>query len=466
MDRSCRCGAQIRLRLTLGHYIMARISIVGTGYVGLVTGACMAKLGHLVRCIDIDVGKVNCLRQGEVPFYEPGLQELVGHNLEARRLSFHSDYAEGLETSEFVFVCVDTPIGPRGKPQMDRVEAAVSAVIRHVQQSVTIIIKSTVPVGTGIWVKRQVAQGSATGSPIDIVSCPEFLSEGSAIQNFMRPDRIVLGCLQEAAAQKVAQLFRALNAEILTTDLETAEMIKYASNAYLATRISFVNHVARICEHIGVDIDDVTRGMSLDHRIGPDFLKAGIGFGGSCFPKDLKALKYLAEQLRADASLLRATLHLNRQARQWVVEEVQDCLGPDLHTVRVAVWGLTFKPDTDDLREAPALTIVTALQALGAEVRAYDPVALEAVQNRYPALQAAVDPYAAAAGADVLVVCTEWDEFRGIDMGRVAASMRQRILVDGRNICNPAVLQALGFTYRGVGRGRTRSQSLPWDSMA
>ena len=435
---------------------MAHISIVGTGYVGLVTGACMAKLGHRVRCIDIDVQKVERLRQGEVPFFEPGLQELVSHNLDSRRLSFHSCYAEGLETSEFVFICVDTPTGPTGKPQMDRLEAAVAAVIHHVEQPVTIINKSTVPVGTGSWVKGRVSQGNLAGLQIDIVSCPEFLSEGSAIQDFMHPDRIVLGCLQAEAAQKVAQLFRPMDTEILTTDLETAEMIKYASNAYLATRISFVNHVARICEQIGVDIDDITRGMSLDHRIGPDFLKAGIGFGGSCFPKDLRALRHLAERLGADASLLVATLQLNWQARQWVVAEIQDCLGPDLHKTRITLLGLTFKPGTDDVREAPSLEILTALQNLGAEVKAYDPVALAAIQNRNPALQTEGDPYAAAAGADALVICTEWDEFRGLDMGQVAESMRQRILVDGRNIYDAEAMQALGFTYRGVGRGRSR----------
>ncbi len=443
---------------------MAHISIVGTGYVGLVTGACMAKLGHRVRCIDIDAWKIERLRQGEVPFYEPGLQELVTRNLDFRRLSFHSDFAEGLETSEFVFVCVDTPTGPQGKPQLDRLEAAVAAVVDQVAQPVTIINKSTVPVGTGSWVKAQVSRGGATAPRIDIVSCPEFLSEGSAVQDFMHPDRIVLGCLHEGAAQKVAQLFRPLDTEILITDLETAEMIKYASNAYLATRISFVNHIARLCEQIGVDIDDVTRGMSLDQRIGSDFLKAGIGFGGSCFPKDLKALKYLAERLGVDAALLVATLRLNRQARQWAVEEIQDCLGPDLHKARVALWGLTFKPGTDDLREAPSLEILTALQNLGAEVKAHDPVALAAVRDRYPALQTEVDPYAAAAGADALVICTEWDEFRGLDMGRVAESMRRRFLVDGRNLYDAAAMQDLGFVYRGVGRGRTRNPGPLWDA--
>ncbi len=435
---------------------MAQISIVGAGYVGLVTGACMAKLGHRVRCIDTDVHRVKCLQEGEVPFYEPGLQELVSEKLASQQISFHSCYVEGLRNSEFVFLCVDTPTGPKGKPQMDRLESAVADIISHAVQPVTIINKSTVPVGTGSWVESQLSQGVSAKAQFDIVSCPEFLSEGTALQNFMHPDRIVLGCLKTEAAERVAQLFRPLEAEILTTDLETAEMIKYASNAYLATRISFVNHVARLCEQIGVDIDDVTRGMSLDHRIGPDFLKAGIGFGGSCLPKDLKALNHLAQQLGVDGSLLIATLQLNQQSRQWVVDEIQDCLGPDLKRARITLWGLTFKPGTDDMREAPSLGILTALQELGAEVIACDPVALPAVRSRFPEVQTESDPYAAASGADALVICTEWNEFRGLDMGQVVNSMRQRVLVDGRNVYDASAMQSLGFTYRGVGRGRAR----------
>ena len=437
---------------------MAQISIVGAGYVGLVTAACMAKLGHRVRCIDIDARKVKCLQKGEVPIHEPGLQELVGEELASQLLSFHSCYGEGLQTSEYVFICVDTPTGPKGKPQMDHLESAVADVIRHAVQPITIINRSTAPVGTGSWVEGQLAQAGCARLQLDIVSCPEFLSEGTALQNFMHPDRIVLGCLNRGAAEKVAELFRPLNTEILFTDLETAEMIKYASNAYLATRISFVNHVARLCERIGVDIDDVTRGMSLDQRIGPEFLKAGIGFGGSCFPKDLKALQHLAQQQGVDGSLLLATLQLNQQARQWAVDEIQDCLGPDLKQARIALLGLTFKPDTDDMREAPSLDILAALQELGAEVIACDPVALPAVRSRFPTVQTEADPYVAASGADALVICTEWNEFRSLDMGQVVASMRRRILVDGRNVYDAAAMQALGFTYRGVGRGRARQE--------
>ena len=416
----------------------------------------MANLGHRVRCIDNNAHKVEQLQRGGLTFFEPGLQELVGHNVNSQRLSFHYCYAEGLDSSEFVFICVDTPTGPGGKPLMDRLESAISKVICHVNRPVTIINKSTVPVGTGSWIRKQVSQGDPSGHQIEIVSCPEFLSEGSAIQNFMHPDRIVLGCLSEVAADKVALLFRPLDTEIFITDLETAEMIKYASNAYLATRISFVNQVARICEHIDVDIDDVTKGMSLDKRIGTDFLKAGIGFGGSCFPKDLKALRHLAEGLKVDASLLEATLKVNLQARLWAVEEIQNCLGQDLHKVRVALLGLTFKPGTDDMREAPSLDILNALQDLGAEVMAYDPVTMAESLALDFSLRMEADPYSAVAGADALVICTEWDEFRGLDMARIAQSMRRRVLVDGRNVYDAAAMKDLGFIYRGVGRGGTR----------
>lgn len=416
----------------------------------------MAKLGHRVRCIDINVQKIDRLQKGKATFYEPGLQELVAHNLDSQRLSFHSCFADGLKTSEFVFICVDTPTGPQGRPLMDRMEAAISAVIRHVDRPVTIINKSTVPVGTGSWVRERVSQRGPAGHRIEIVSCPEFLSEGSAIQDFMHPDRIVLGCINEYAAENVALLFRPLDTEVLITDLETAEMIKYASNAYLAARISFVNQIARICEPIGVDVDDVTKGMSLDKRIGSDFLKAGIGFGGSCFPKDLKALRHLAERLSVEAPLVDATLQVNQKARRWVVEEIQKCLGKDLCDVQVAILGLTFKPGTDDLREAPSLDILSALQELGAEVVAYDPVTLAEDLNLKLPLQMKSDPYSAVSGADVLVICTEWDEFRGLDMDRIARTMRRRVLVDGRNVYDAAAMRDLGFTYRGVGRGSSR----------
>lgn len=437
---------------------MSNIAIVGTGYVGLVTGACMAELGHRVRCIDIDAAKIASLQKGQVPIFEPGLQELTQRNLEAGRLSFHLDYAQGLHASEFVFVCVDTPTRPDGRPVRDRLEAAIQAILDTATEPVTLILKSTVPVGTGAWIRGKLARGDFDARQFAIVSCPEFLSEGSAIQDFMHPDRIVLGCMDRRDARQVAALFRSMDAPLLVTDLKTAEMIKFASNAYLATRITFVNHVARICEKVGVSIDEVTRGMALDARIGPQFLKAGLGFGGSCFPKDVRALNYLARAEAVDYDLLAAVLKVNGQARLWAVEQVADCLGAALAGASVGVLGLTFKPGTDDLREAPALDIVAELQARGAQVRVYDPMALARVQALPLRVDAAADPYALAQDADALIVCTEWDEFRGLDMPRVASLMRRRILVDGRNVYDPFALQALGFVYRGVGRGHVAGQ--------
>lgn len=437
---------------------MSNIAIVGTGYVGLVTGACMAELGHRVRCIDIDAAKIASLQKGQVPIFEPGLQELTQRNLEVGRLSFHLDYAQGLHASEFVFVCVDTPTRPDGRPVRDRLEAAIEAILDTATEPVTLILKSTVPVGTGAWIRGKLARGDFDARQFAIVSCPEFLSEGSAIQDFMRPDRIVLGCMDRRDARQVAALFRSMDAPLLVTDLKTAEMIKFASNAYLATRITFVNHVARICEKVGVSIDEVTRGMALDARIGPQFLKAGLGFGGSCFPKDVRALNYLARAEAVDYDLLAAVLKVNGQARLWAVEQVADCLGAALAGAAVGVLGLTFKPGTDDLREAPALDIIAELQARGVQVKVYDPMALARVQALPLRVDAAADPYALAQDADALIVCTEWDEFRGLDMPRVASLMRRRILVDGRNVYDPFALQALGFVYRGVGRGHVAGQ--------
>lgn len=432
---------------------MATIAIVGTGYVGLVTGACLAELGNQVRCIDIDAAKIALLQQGEMPIYEPGLQEIVQRNCEAGRLSFHTEYRTGLAECEFAFICVDTPADSQGRPCMDRVEAAIGTIIAAIATPIIIVNKSTVPVGTGNWMEGLLESRSGISGPVDIVSCPEFLREGSAVRDFMCPDRIVLGCTRAVAAARVAQLFEPMNTETLITNLSTAEMIKLASNAYLATRITFVNHIARVCEAVGTDVKDVVRGLSLDARIGPHFLRAGLGFGGSCFPKDVRALKYLGESLDVNSRLLEAVLELNQAARLWVIEQIKTLLGPDLTGMALGILGLAFKPGTNDLREAPALDIIADLQARGARIRAYDPVAMAEAKRLNPALDMASSPYELASGLDALVVCTEWNEFYRLDMVRVARAMRRRILIDGRNIYDPETLQALGFTYRGVGRG-------------
>ncbi len=432
---------------------MAVIAIVGAGYVGLVTGACFADLGNRVRCIDVDVDKVALLRQGRVPIYEPGLQEIVQRNQAAGRLSFHTDYATALSTAEFVFVCVDTPADDCGRPDMRRVEAALASIVAHVGADVVLVNKSTVPVGTGDWVESRLAAATGRAGQVAVVSCPEFLREGSAVQDFMHPDRIVLGCMEPASAAKVVELYRPMEAEMVVTDLRTAELIKYASNAYLAMRISFVNHMARLCEAVRVDITEVTRGMSLDNRIGSQFLNAGLGFGGSCFPKDVSALNHLAHATAVDARLLETVLDVNRASRYWVLEQLEAILGANLTGCTLGILGLAFKPGTDDLREAPALDIIDRLQARGACIKAYDPAAMARARERNPRLVTVDDPYVLAQGTDALVVCTEWNEFQHLDMARLASRMRRRVLIDGRNIYDPMAMQELGFIYRGVGRG-------------
>ncbi len=435
---------------------MAAIAVVGTGYVGLVTGACFADLGNQVRCLDIDTTKIALLRQGHVPIYEPGLQEIVQRNQEAERLFFYTDYATALADAEFVFVCVDTPATHCGHPDMRRVETALADIMAHVGSNVVLVNKSTVPVGTGDWMEGLLETATREGTKMDVVSCPEFLREGSAVQDFMHPDRIVLGCLDRESAAQVVDLYRPMEAEVIITDLRTAEMIKYASNAYLATRISFINHMARLCEAVAVDIDIVTRGMALDSRIGSQFLNAGLGFGGSCFPKDVGALNHLAQSFQVDIPFLQTVLDMNQAARTWVVKQLQDILGDDLKDCTLGVLGLAFKPGTDDLREAPAMDIIAQLQTLGVRVKAYDPAAMVQARQRNARLVTVDDPYALAQAADGLVVCTEWNEFQHLDMQRMASCMRRRVLIDGRNLYDPMAMQALGFIYRGVGRGHVR----------
>ncbi len=432
---------------------MATIVIVGTGYVGLVTGACFADLGNQVRCIDVDADKIAKLQKGRVPIYEPGLQEIVQRNQEAGRLSFYADYGPALAAAEFVFVCVDTPADGDGNPDMRRVEKALSSITTHVGSDVILVNKSTVPVGTGDWVEGWLENAAGSGKRMDVVSCPEFLREGSAVQDFMHPDRIVLGCMDQESAEKVIELFRPMEAEMVITDLRTAEMIKYASNAYLATRISFVNHMAQLCEAVGVDVGMVARGMSLDRRIGNQFLNAGLGFGGSCFPKDVNALIQLAKSCAVDASFLQSVLDVNLASQNWVVTQLQDTLGPDLSGCTFGFLGLAFKPGTDDLREAPSMAIIKRLQAKGAQIKAYDPAAMAKANEQNSCIITVEDPYALAQGADGLVVCTEWNEFQHLDMVQMASYMRRRVLVDGRNIYDPAAMKSLGFIYRGVGRG-------------
>jgi UDPglucose 6-dehydrogenase len=437
---------------------MSKISVIGgAGYVGLTTGACFADLGNEVVCVDIDQAKVAGLRQGKLPIYEPGLQELVERNAKMERLSFTTSYVEGLKDAEFAFIAVDTPSGSEGEADLKYVRMGAEMIAEQMTNSLIIVNKSTVPIGTGDWVAEIVQQHIGPGLEFSVVSNPEFLREGSAINDFLYPDRIVLGSTDRQAAEKVAQLYLSLRAPIIVTDLRTAEMIKYASNAYLANRISFINEMASICEQLGADIKEVAIGMGYDKRIGHSYLDAGVGWGGSCFPKDVKALAHMAAIHGCHPQLLRAVIEINRDQRRRVVQSLRELLGT-LHGKTVGVLGLAFKPNTDDMREAPAVEIIHLLRNEGTSIKAFDPVAVPRAKEIVPEITYCDDAYEVAEGSDALVVVTDWNEFKHLDMGRIKASMAEPVLIDGRNIYEPGRMQELGFVYRGIGRGYDRGE--------
>lgn len=432
---------------------MKRICVVGVGYVGLVTGACFADLGNRVVCLDIDEGKINKLKEGGVPIYEPGLEEVLRYNVEAGRLHFTTSYREAVTDSEFVFIAVGTPEGVDGEADLQYVRMAAESIAEVMEQPLTIVNKSTVPVGTGDWVADTIKRRQTKGIEFSVVSNPEFLREGAAINDFLYPDRVVLGSLRREAAEHVAQLYLPLRAPIVITDLRTAEMIKYASNAFLATRISFINEIAAICERLGADVKEVAAGMGYDKRIGHAFLDAGIGYGGSCFPKDVKALEHMASIHGTRPQLLRAVMDINRDQRRRIINKLRELLDGKLQDKVIGLLGLSFKPNTDDMREAPSVEVARLIQTEGGVVRGYDPVAM-AIATRYlPGIVLAKNPYDLATGCDALIVLTEWNEFKNLDMKRLLQSMRRPILVDGRNLYDPEEMCAHGFVYRGVGRG-------------
>jgi len=431
---------------------MKQICVVGVGYVGLVTAACFADLGNRVIALDISEEKIVGLKRGEMPIYEPGLAELVARNVRAGRITFTTTYADGLKDTEFVFIAVGTPSGVDGEADLRYVATAAETIARVMTAPLIIINKSTVPVGTGDWVADIVRRSQPNPIPFSVVSCPEFLREGSAISDFMQPHRTVLGSLDRDAAERVAQLHLSLRAPIMITDLRTAEMIKYASNAFLATKISFINEIANICEALGADVKEVAVGMGYDKRIGPQFLDAGLGYGGSCFPKDVKALAYMAADKGRHPQLLRAVMEINDDRRPMVVSRLTELLG-DVRDKTIGLLGLSFKPNTDDLRDAPSINIAETLLDLGAHVRAYDPVAMNAAGALLPEVEMQTDPYTMAKDCDALAVVTEWNEFKNLDLIRIHDLLRQPIIVDGRNIYDPEEMGCLGFHYRGFGRG-------------
>lgn len=431
---------------------MKQICVVGVGYVGLVTAACFADLGNRVIALDVNEEKIASLKQGKLPIYEPGLKELVDHNVLAKRLSFTTSYAQSLEGTEFVFIAVGTPMGVDGEADLHYVEAAARDIAENMTSPLVIINKSTVPVGTGDWVADIIRRYQKQAIPFWVVSCPEFLREGAAIGDFMQPHRTVLGSLNPEAAAKVAQLHLPLRAPIVITDLRTAEMIKYASNAFLATKISFINEIANICECLGADVKEVAIGMGYDARIGKQFLDAGIGYGGSCFPKDVKALAYMAAEKGRHPQLLYTVMEINDDRREMAVSHLKEMVG-DLKGKVIGFLGLSFKPNTDDMRDAPSITIAQKIMADGATVRAYDPVAMEVAKPLLPGVEMMPDPYTLAQGCDALMVVTEWNEFKQLDKPRLRDLMRHPVLYDGRNIYEPDEMVKFGFIYRGVGRG-------------
>ena len=447
---------------------LATIAVVGAGYVGLVTGACFADLGNRVTCLDIDVERIASLRGGRLPIYEPGLEELVARNVAAGRLRFTAQYAEAIGGVEFAFIAVGTPSGAAGEADMRYCEAAARSIARAMTGPLIIVNKSTMPIGAGDWITGVVRRELAQPWEFGVVSNPEFLREGAAVSDFFSPDRIVLGATDDAAAAAVAELYRPLRAPVLITDMRTAEMVKYASNAFLATKISFINEIAAICERLGADVNQVARGMGYDRRIGAAFLDAGLGYGGSCFPKDVRALEYMASVHGAHPQLLRAVMEINRDVRRDFIQKLRGALG-SLEGRTVGILGLSFKPNTDDLRDAPSLEVIHLLQHEGASIRAYDPAAMEHARAALANVHFAEDPYDAAEGCDALALVTEWNEFKELDMRRVRERMRTPVLVDGRNIYDPDEMARLGFQYIGMGRqirGAVQDGLTPRDTVA
>ncbi len=431
-----------------------QVSVIGTGYVGLVTGACFAEFGVNVLCMDNDEKRVARLEKGEVPFYEPGITELVAKGISQGRLSFTSELTRAVDHGEVIFIAVGTPPKKDGSADLSFVEEVGRGIARAMNSYKVVATKSTVPVGTGAFLKKVISAAQSKTLTFDIVSNPEFLREGSAIEDFMRPNRVVIGSDSERATAVMKDLYRPLyliETPVVVTDVPTAEMIKYASNAFLATKISFVNEIATLCERVGADVQIVSKGMGLDKRIGSKFLHAGPGFGGSCFPKDLAALVQLGERAGYSMQIASAAATVNLQQRGRMVEKIRESLG-SLQGGTIGMLGLSFKPNTNDLREAPALSIAQELIDQGATVRAFDPAALEEASRMITSLVPCRDAYETASGADALILITEWNEFRTLDFNKLKSLMRKPILIDLRNVYESSKVTQFGFRHVSVGR--------------
>jgi len=430
------------------------IAVIGTGYVGLVTGACFAEFGVDVTCVDIDSNKIARLIHGEMPIYEPGLEQLVTKNVQSGRLRFTTDLKQAVEQALVVFLAVGTPPKGDGSPDLSFVEAAARSVAEYMNGYKVIVTKSTVPIGTGEYLRKLIREHLKSSLNFGIVSNPEFLREGAAINDFMRPDRVVVGSRDDEAVAIMRDLYRPLyliEVPFVVTSLEAAELTKYAANAFLATKISFINEIANLCESIGCDVHDVARAIGMDRRIGNKFLHPGPGFGGSCFPKDTQALASVARQFKRDSMIVDAVIEVNRRQRLAMIPKIEKLVGA-LKGKTVAILGLAFKPETDDMREAPAIDIISGLVERGATIRAYDPVAMTEAAKVLPQVSFAGDEYEAVTDADALVFMTEWNQFRALDMGRIRDLMKSPRIADLRNIYDPEDMRVLGFEYVGVGR--------------
>ncbi len=428
-----------------------KVCMIGTGYVGLVSGTCFAEIGHNVICIDNDEKKIDVLKKGDIPIYEPGLKEMVIKNVSAGRLSFTTSIKEGVEKSLFLFIAVGTPPKEDGEPDLSSVEKVAEEIGSAMNDYKIIIEKSTVPVQTGKWVRSVIERFNKKGIDFDVASNPEFLREGSAIGDFLHPDRIVLGVESERAKDKLLELYNSVDAPKIVTDIASAELIKHASNSFLSTKISFINAISVICEKSGADILKVAQGMGLDKRIGRDFLNAGLGFGGFCFPKDIKAFISIAKKLGYDFRLLKEVDNINNEQILRAVEKLEEMLW-NVRNKTVGILGLAFKPNTDDMRFAPSITIIKELQKHGAKVKAYDPVAMERAKEIMPDIEYCSDAYSVAKEADGIILVTEWDEFRKLDLEKILNLLRQPIFLDGRNVFDPQQMKAMGFIYSGIGR--------------
>jgi UDPglucose 6-dehydrogenase len=430
---------------------MVKISIIGTGYVGLVTGACFAEIGHEVVCVDNDAKKIEFLRGGGIPIYEPGLEDVVKRNVANGRLRFTSETAEGVRHAEVIFIAVPTPPRPDGSVDMTFVEKVAREIAGAMTDYKIVVDKSTVPVKTGEKVAQTIKRYNKQNVAFDVVSNPEFLREGSAVADLMQPDRVVIGVGSDRPVAKMRAVYEPFKAPIIVTDINSAELIKHACNSFLALKISYANALSVICEASGANIDDVVHGMGLDKRIGRPFLNAGLGYGGSCFPKDISAFTHIAQELGYDFRLLKEVQAINKAQADRFLKKIHDTLWI-VKDKSIGVLGLAFKPNTDDMRLAPSLDVIRPLRGEGAKIKAYDPQAMDKAREYLPDIEYCRDAYEAATGVDALIICTEWDEFRSLDLNRLKSVMDHPTIFDGRNIFDPKRMADLGFTYLSVGR--------------